>query len=74
MLNKKIIIIVEGMNCAHCTKTVEDKLKELDNIKSVKANFQNKKVIIKYKNNIDIRLIEKQVNDLGYKFIRVENK
>ena len=72
MLGKKLIIKVSGMNCEHCAATVTDGLKEIKNVKDVKVNLKNKKVIITHKKDLNISEIEKKVNDLGYKFIGVE--
>ena len=63
MLGKKIIVNIEGMSCNHCAKRVEDGLKALDNVKSVKVNLEKKNATITYKNEI-----KNVINELGYEF------
>lgn len=68
MLGKKIIVNIEGMSCNHCAKRVEDGLKALDNVKSVKVNLEKKNATITYKNEINTDEIKNVINELGYEF------
>ena len=43
MFYKQVIIRVDGMKCVHCAKKVQEELKKIDNIKSVKVNLDDKK-------------------------------
>ena len=72
MISKQIIINIDGMKCIHCAKKVEDSLKNIENIKSVKVNLDKNNAIIKYKDTVDIDLIKKNIEELDYKFIGVE--
>lgn len=65
---KKIIIKIEGMSCSHCAKRVEENLKKIDDIKSVKVNLDKKIATITYKNNIEINELENIINELGFTF------
>jgi len=40
MSDRKIHLAITGMSCAHCKKTVENSIKELDGIKSVDVNLE----------------------------------
>lgn len=73
MFCKQVIIRVDGMKCAHCAKKVQEELKKIDNIKSVKVNLDDKKVTIKYKNEIDLNSVKNLIGDLDYKFLGVED-
>ena len=68
MFDKKIVVFIDGMSCAHCAKRVEDGLLQVDNVKSVKVNLDKKTATIRYKNNIYINSIKMVVEELDYKF------
>lgn len=72
MFSKKIMVEIEGMSCKHCAKSIEDNLKRIDNVKSVKVELENKRAIIKYKDNIDINEIKNKINELGYQFVGIK--
>ena len=68
MLGKKIKVNIEGMHCSHCAKRVEETLKNIDNIKSVKVNLDKKNATITYKNEINIDDIKKEIENLDFEF------
>lgn len=72
MIGKKIIVNIDGMSCSHCAKRVEDALKEIDNVKSVKVNLDKKNATITYKNDIDIDIVKDKIDELDFKFIGYE--
>ena len=63
-------IQVEGMSCIHCAKKVEKALKEIKQVKSVKVVLDEKKVEIILKEDIDNKILENTIEDLGYKVIK----
>ena len=68
----KRIIIVEGMHCRHCAKKVEDALKELDSVISVKINLEKKEVIVKSKVELSEEIILKKISKLDYKIVSIK--
>ena len=62
-------IQVEGMSCIHCAKKVEIALKEIKQVKSIKVLLEEKKVEIILKEDIDNKILENTIEDLGYKVI-----
>ena len=76
-------IILGGLNCAHCAEVINDKISELEEIKSCNLNFINKKLTLEIAcdSNIDeelvIEKVIKIVNDiepgLDIKVLRNEN-
>ena len=46
--DKKIEILLEGLNCAHCAGIIEQKVSELEYVNSSNLNFVNKKLTINY--------------------------
>ena len=57
------------MSCSHCAKRVENSLKEVDGVLKVSVNLDKKEVIITSKFEIDISLLRKKIEDLGYKYL-----
>ena len=72
MFGKKIVVKIDGMSCSHCAKRVEDGLKKIDNVKSVKVDLNNKKATVTYKDSIDTDMIEKTINELEFEFKGIE--
>lgn len=57
--NSKLEIIVKGMSCSHCVSSVKASLLNIDGVKNVK-------VVIEYVGTLEISVVEKCINDLGY--------
>ncbi len=68
MFGKKLVVNIEGMSCSHCAKKVEEGLKKLDGVKSVKVNLEKKNATIAYKDTLDVKDVENVINELGYTF------
>ena len=63
-------IPVTGMHCAACAGTVEDVLKNTPGVSSVSVNYANEKAYVQLENeDVDIRLLQKQVQAAGYDLI-----
>ena len=69
MFYNKKIIMVEGMHCEHCASKVEESLKKVQGVKSVKVSFKDSKVILKYNGDLDLGSISKIISDLGYSVV-----
>ena len=57
---------VEGMSCMHCVKKVETALKEVKGVKSVNVSLENKTAEVTLKEEVDISVLKKVVEDAGY--------
>ena len=68
MLSKKMVVNIEGMHCSHCAKRVEEGLKKIDNIKTVKVNLDKKNATITYKGEINTDDIKKEIENLDFEF------
>lgn len=68
MLSKKIMVNIDGMHCSHCAKRVEEGLKSINNIKSVKVNLEKKNATITYKGEINIEDIKKEIENMDFEF------
>ena len=66
--NKKIKknIKIEGMNCMHCAKKVENGLKEIKEVKSVNVNLEEKNAEVILKQEVENDILKEKIEDLGY--------
>ena len=73
MFNKKnkIIVKIDGMNCEHCAKKIENVLNKLDGVNKVKVDLKNKEAIIISKNDISNKLVTDTIEQLNYKVISI---
>lgn len=71
--NNKIEIKISGMSCTGCENRVENVLKNIKNIESVNANYNTGIVEIETNNikDLDIDIIKKALEDLGYDILEV---
>jgi len=70
MMTQKVFI--EGMTCNHCAKHVEDALKEIDGIQSVKVDLKGKFAVIESAKSVDDASIKAAIEDAGYELVRIE--
>lgn len=66
--NQKITktIKIEGMSCMHCAKKVENALKEIKGVKSVKVMLEEKKADVILKEDVDDKVLKDKIEELGY--------
>ena len=71
--NNKIEIRISGMSCTGCENRVENVLKNVENVKSVNANYNTGIVEIETNNikDLDIDMIKETLKDLGYDILEV---
>lgn len=68
-MKKKILI--EGMTCSHCVRHVEDALKELDGIKSAKADLKEKRAVVKLGKDVADDRIREAIEEMGYEVVDI---
>ena len=54
---------VSGMTCQHCKASVEDSIKELENIKSVSVDLEAKEAQIDMEKHIDVETLQNALSD-----------
>lgn len=59
-------IKIEGMSCIHCAKKVENGLKEIKQVKSVKVILEEKIAEITLKEEIDEKILKNKIEEIGY--------
>lgn len=63
MGDKKIEIILNGLNCAHCAEVIGKRVKNIDGVELANLNFINKKLILNISNEDDrIKIINEAIN------------
>lgn len=68
-MKKKILI--EGMTCSHCVRHVEDALKELDGIKSAKADLKEKCAVVNLGKDVADDRIREAIEEMGYEVVDI---
>jgi copper chaperone len=66
-MNKKIMLVVDGISCNHCVKSIEDALMKIDGIYDIEVSLEYKTVDIEFdetKTNLDE--IKEAIEDQGY--------
>lgn len=69
-MNKKILI--EGMTCEHCVKRVENAIKEVEGVKSVKVNLKEKYANVDFSKKVDNAKLINAIDEVGYNVIGIE--
>ena len=72
MLNKKLVIKVNGIRTLNDASMIRKCLYKNENIKSIKVSLKGKKITLIHSNTINVLEIQKTINALGYKYIGVE--
>ncbi|HZK58011.1 MAG TPA: cation transporter [Clostridia bacterium] len=70
-MKKKILI--EGMNCEHCSARVEKALKEQEAVKEVTVDLTGKNATVELSTELSDENIREIVEDAGYDVIGIEN-
>ena len=65
-------IFINGMSCGHCSKRVEEALKSVNGVKSVKVSLDEKKADVVFKNDIDNDVLKKAVEEVGFEVVNVQ--
>lgn len=66
----KKVLLVEGMSCGHCEKSVKNALGELEEISKVEVNLETKKVEVEGVNLIDT-VLKEAIEDAGYEVLEI---
>ena len=66
------IIKVEGMNCSRCQARIEEAVKKVEGVKSVKTDLKNKEV--KVKGEVTSEVLQTVITETGYKVVSIAEK
>ncbi|NLC43802.1 MAG: heavy-metal-associated domain-containing protein [Clostridiales bacterium] len=59
-------IYVEGMTCNNCVRHVEEALKELEGVKTVRVDLEGKKAEVELSREVSDQEITEAIEDAGY--------
>ena len=65
-------IFIEGMSCGHCSKRVEEALKNVKGVKSIEVNLEEKKAIVVLKVDIENEVLKSIIEDIGFKVVDIK--
>ena len=66
-MEKEFKFNVDGMSCMHCVARVENILKEIPTVKSVKVSLENKEASVIAAEEFDPDIAAKAITEAGYK-------
>lgn len=64
-----ITLVVKGMSCMGCVKSVKGVLESIKGVKSVNVDLASGKTIIEYDAPIDISVFEKAIDEAGFEVV-----
>ncbi|MFT8889282.1 MAG: copper ion binding protein [Ethanoligenens sp.] len=60
-------ITVNGMSCKHCVKAVSEAVKDLDGVKKVKVDLEDKRATVEYDDQkVNLETIKAAITEAGY--------
>jgi copper ion binding protein len=65
-------VFIEGMTCNHCVHHVEEALKELNGVKSAKADLTGKKAVIELTQDVSDKDIQNAIDEAGYEVTKIQ--
>lgn len=63
---KEIRLKVQGMMCGGCENRVQNALKTIEGVESVKANHKEGTVIVNVSDNLNEDILKEKIEDIGY--------
>lgn len=59
-------IIVPAISCGHCTRTIENELRDLDGVRAVSADIATRQVVISWQPPANWGQIDQLLHEIGY--------
>ena len=67
----KKTLTIEGMTCNHCVMSVTKALENIPDVKSAKVTLEDKKAVLKLKNELSDTILTGAIEDAGYKVTEI---
>ena len=64
-----ITLVVKGMSCMGCVKSVKGVLEGINGVKSVNVDLPSGKTVIEYDAPIEISVFEKAIDEAGFEVV-----
>jgi copper chaperone CopZ len=68
-----LIVRIEGMHCEHCYARVHNVLNSIEGV-NAKVNGRKGEAIVKLERDMDHKVFEQAITDLGYKVMSITEK
>lgn len=68
--NMEIVVKIEGMMCPHCEAHVKKALEGVEGVELAIPSHKENKAVITLSKDVDISILEKTIEDAGYKVIK----
>lgn len=65
-------ILIEGMSCNHCVNHVNEALKEIYGVKSVKVDLKGKNALVELEEDVEDEKFKEAIEDAGYEVVGIE--
>lgn len=69
-MTKKLLI--EGMSCGHCVMHVEEALKGIYGVKSVKVDLKGRNAVVELEQPVEDEKFKAAVDEAGYEVVGIE--
>lgn len=66
---RTITLVVKGMSCIGCVKSVKGVLSDMKGVKSVEVDLTSGKTVIEYDEPIDVSLFVKAIEEAGFEVV-----
>ncbi|RKO67200.1 heavy-metal-associated domain-containing protein [Desulfofundulus salinus] len=66
MTAQTTLIKIEGMSCNHCKAAVERALKQIDGVKDVFVDLDNKRAMVTHDPKVTMEVLARAVEKAGY--------
>lgn len=57
---------IPNISCGHCVKTIENELSELEGVRSLEGDPQNKTITVEWEAPITLAQIKDRLNEINY--------
>ena len=71
---KKIILIIDGMQCGMCEAHINDTIRKNFTVKKVKSSRRRRETVITTENGLDIAAVKTAIENIGYTVVSIKSE
>eukprot|EP00095_Tigriopus_kingsejongensis_P010071 snap_masked-scaffold1090_size63333-processed-gene-0.1 protein:Tk10071 transcript:snap_masked-scaffold1090_size63333-processed-gene-0.1-mRNA-1 annotation:"Copper-transporting ATPase " len=60
------VLLVEGMTCQSCVKSIEAKMGEMRGIRTISVNLETKLATVEFEESLNVGVIAEHISDMGF--------
>ena len=64
-----VTLVVKGMSCMGCIKSVKGVLEGIDGVKRVDVDLDSGKTIVEYDTQIEVNVFKEAIDDAGFEVV-----